>query len=104
MKTSENFLRAAFNSIKARIKKTIIYSVDETANFMKVAPQLIRKEWSELKEDISIEAERLENLQKEEGNLEEVDLIEKDNLSTQTKIDYLRKRIATLTNQVEEIN
>ena len=104
MKTSENFLRAAFNSIKARIKKTIIYSAYETGNFMKVAPELIRKEWNELKEDISIEVKRIENSQNKEHNLSEVDLIEKGNLSTQNKIDYIRKRIATLTNQVEEIN
>ncbi len=61
MKISENFLRAALNSIKARIRKTIIYSAYETANFMKEAPDLIKKEWNEFKEEISLEADRIEN-------------------------------------------
>ena len=99
MTTSENFLRAAFNSIKARIKKTIVYSAYETASFMKEAPELIKKEWNEFKEEISVEADRIENSQ-----TEEIDLTKKDNLSPQNKIDLIRKKIANLNDQLEEIN
>ena len=105
MATSENFLRAAFNSVKARIRKTIIYSAYETASFMKEAPELIKKEWDQLKEEISTEAERLENFNNEEEvSLDNIDLKADGNLSPKSKIDNIRKKIKKLSNLVEEIH
>ena len=105
MTTSENFLRAAFNSVKARIRKTIIYSAYESANFIKEAPELIKKEWDQFKEEISTEAERLENVNnEEEACLDDIDLHEEVNLSPKNKIGHIRKKIAKLNNLVEEIN
>ena len=105
MKTSENLLRAAFNSIKARIKKTIVYSAYETASFMKEAPELIKKEWDQFKEEISTEAERLENSNNEEEvSLDDTDLKPESNLSPQKTIDHIRKKIAKLNNIVEDSN
>ena len=105
MTTSENFLRAAFNSVRARIRKTLFYSAYETANFMKEAPELIKKEWDEFKEEVSTEAERLENFNnKEEDSLDDIHSKLEDNLSPQKKIDQIRKKIAKLNIQVEEIH
>ena len=104
MTTSENFLRAALNSLKARIRKTIVYSAYETASFMKEAPELIKKEWNQFKEEISTEAERLENFNNEEASLENIDSKPEDNLSLQNKIDNIRKKIAKLNNLVEDIH
>ena len=105
MTTSENFLRAAFNSVKARIKKTIIYSTYETTSFIKEAPELIKKEWDQFKEEISTEAERLENFKNEgETSLDDINLKPEGNLSTQNKIDHIRKKIAKLNDMVEDIH
>ena len=105
MITSENFLRAAFNSVKARIRKKIIHSAYETASFMQEAPELIKKEWDQLKEEISTEAQRLENFNnEEESSLDDIDLKAEVNLSPKNKIDDIRKKIAKLNNLVEEIH
>ena len=104
MKTSENFLRAALNSIKARIKKTIIYSAYETANFMKEAPDLIKKEWNEFKKEVSLEAEKIEDSKNKEVFSKNIDLKIDSTISTQNKIDNIRKKIAKLNDQCEGIN
>ncbi len=104
MTSSENFFRAAFNSVKARIKKTIIYSASETANFMKEAPELIKKEWNEFKEEVSTEAERLGDSKNNKVSLEDIDLTLDNDISTQSKINHIRKKIARLNNQFEENN
>ena len=105
MTTSENFLRAAFNSVKARIRKTIVYSAYETASFINEAPELIKNEWDQFKEEISTEAERLENFNNEEEiSLDDNDLKPEGNLSPKNKIDDIRKKIAKLNNLVEEIH
>ena len=106
MTTSENFLRAAFNSIKARIKKTIIYSTHETASFMKEAPEIIKKEWNIFKEEVFTEAERLEDTHSQEVSMknEDIDLKAKEDIQTKNNIDKIRKKISKLNNQLEEIN
>ncbi len=100
----ENFLKAAFNSIKARVKKTIIYSAYETANFMKDAPEIIKKEWNEFKDEVSFEAERINDFTNEEVSSEEIIFKREDNISPQKKIDQIRKKIKDLNNQVEEMH
>ncbi len=104
MTSSENFFRAAFNSVKARIKKTVIYSANETANFMKDAPEIIKKEWNEFKDEVSKEADRLEDSKNEAISMEEMDFKKEYDLSEQTRIDQLRKKIADLNNKIEEIH
>ena len=105
MTTSENFLRAAFNSVKARIRKTIIYSAFETASFIREAPELIKKEWDQFKEEISSESERLENVNNEEVvSIDDIDFKPEFNLSPRNKIDNIRKKIAKLNNLIEEIH
>ncbi len=104
MSTSENFLRAAFKSSKARIKKIIIDSAYETAHFIKKAPEVIKQEWIEFKEEVSNEADRLDNEEKEEVSFYDSPLKTTTNPHMQSKVDQIRKKIAKLNNQVEELN
>ena len=103
MATSDNFIRAAFNSIKARARKTIINSAYETTNFMKEAPELIKKEWNEFKQEVNVEAERIENSQNAEVSSKDLDLESEETIYQQNKIDHIRKKISKLNNQFEEM-
>ena len=104
MSSSENLLRAAVHSIKARIKKTISYSAFETAAFIKEAPELIKKEWNEFKEEVSTQAEQLDKSEAEEIRIEEIDFQKEGTISPKNRIEQIRKKITALNNQVEEIH
>ncbi len=105
MTTSEILLKAAFNRLQARLKKGISYSASETAIFIKEVPKRIKKELNELKKEITEEAERIEEDSFNEDISMQNNPFEKENsISLQNKINGMKKRIAHLTNQVEEIN
>ena len=103
MSSSETLLRAAFNRLTARLQSKITSSASETTAFMKKAPDQLKKEWDEFKEEIVAEAQKLDSETNETNSWEEISFKGEDSLSQQKKIDLLRKKIAELTNKMEEL-
>ncbi len=104
MNSSETLAKAAFNRLKARLGKNFLSSLSETANFMKDAPEVIQKEWDLLKEEIIIEAERLDQLENKETSSQDISLNKEEVDDDQNTIDRIREKLSKLTNQLEEGN
>ncbi len=103
--TSEIFIKAAFNRVKARLGSKVISTISKTATYLKDTPDLIKKEWDLIKKEIIIEAANLNNIENV-GSESTEDIYSSDKASNYTlnKIDIIRDKINNLTKKTEELN
>ena len=91
------------NRIAARITKKVINSAQEFTEIAEELPQKLQDEWSNFKEEVIEESERLEkktNASKEKSSKEQrskEDLI-------QIQIDNLRSKVIDINKNIEEKN
>ncbi|KGG16725.1 MULTISPECIES: hypothetical protein [unclassified Prochlorococcus] len=105
MNSSEALFRATVKRLKARLEKSINYSATETVEFIKDAPDLIKKEWEDIKKEIIAEASLYDELDNEEQSLKEVQIAGKQKpSSSQKSISKIREKIIYLTKNLEELN
>ena len=103
MSDSEILLKAAINRIAARITEKLINSAQEFTEIAEERPQKLQDEWSNFKEEVIDESERLaknansskEKSSKQPKTQEEV---------IQSKIDNLRSKVIEINKNIEEKN
>ena len=103
MSDSEILLKAAINRITARIQEKLIKSAEEFSEIAEEIPQKIQDEWSNFKEEVIKESERLEkktNLSKEQNSNQQSN---KEDL-IQAQIDKLRSKVIEINKNIEEKN
>ena len=103
MSDSEILLKAAINRITARIQEKLIKSAEEFSEIAEEIPQKIQDEWSNFKEEVIKESERLEkktNLSKEKNSNQQSN---KEDL-TQVQINKLRSKVIEINKSIEEKN
>ncbi len=100
---SEILLKAAINRIAARITEKVINSAQEFTEIAEELPQKLQNEWSNFKQEVIDESERLEkqtNSSKEKNSnaqLNKEDLI-------QIQIDNLRSKVIDINKDIERKN
>ena len=104
MAASKTILKATFLLLKEQFKKPPLNGKLETLELIKKLSKKLHKEWNIIKEKIIFEAERIEKKQSSKVSSEKINLQEGETISPQVKIDKMRKKIAKLTIQIEEIN
>ncbi len=104
MTSSETLIRAVFNRLKARMGKSIFSSISITKNVIEEVPDQIREEWNVLKEEIIDEASRIDEEENKDFSSKNITLKQKTSSHTENKIKEIRKKIISLSRQVEEIN
>ncbi len=104
MSSSETLFKAAFNRLRIRLEKIINSSETETSSFVKDAPNLVKKKWNEFKEEIILEAERLENEEAKNASKKDNSLETENFMSQQSHIDQIREKVASLSNYFEELH
>ena len=96
MSDSEILLKAAINRITARISEKLINSAQEFSEIADEIPQKLQDEWSNFKEEVIQESERLEK---------EATSSQENNYNTQSeKEDLTPSQINNLRSKVIEIN
>ena len=103
MSDSEILLKAAMNRIYARITKKMINSAQEFSDIAEEIPQRIQEEWSNFKEEVIEESERISNQNKSsEGKYSKQQLSREDLI--QAQIDKLRSKVIETNKSIEERN
>ena len=103
MSDSEILLKAANNRITARITEKLINSAQDFSEIAEKIPKKVKEEWSNFKEEVIEETERLEketNFSKEQSSKPQSR--EKD--LTQAQIDKLRAKVIEINKSIEEKN
>ena len=91
------------NRIFARITEKMINSAQEFSDIAEEIPQKIQEEWSNFKEEVIEESERLSNQNKSsEGKYSKQQLSREDLI--QAQIDKLRSKVIETNKSIEERN
>ena len=90
MTNSDYLLKAAIKKVTEKLNEILVEKIEEAANIAQDAPEILKKEFDNLKESIIEEASRLEKTE----NIQE-------NESTNT---YKDSKIKKALNEIEDIN
>ncbi len=98
MGSSENLLRATVTLISSRLARKFVTTANEFSQKAKQAPDQVKAQWEILKEEIIIEANRLEEESQDSP-------VQKSSPSkSQLKIASIREKMSIITEKVEGRN
>ena len=103
MSDPEILLKAAINRITARITEKLINSAQDFSEIAEEIPKKVKEEWSNFKEEVIEETERLEkekNFSKEQSYNQP----SRGKDLTQAQIDKLRSKVIEINKSIEEKN
>ena len=102
MSDSEILLKAAIKRITARIAEKLIDSAQEFSEITEELPQKIQNEWSNFKEEVIEESERLKKTNDPKEKNPKEHLSKED--SIQIQIDNIRSKVIEINKYIEEKN
>ena len=104
MTQPQTLLQAALNRLSARLGSGLADAAAELAVLAQDAPERLRQEWDLFREEVELEAERLERT--EVADADDVELqvtpVPTANADPQQQIDALRAQVARLTRRLED--
>ena len=103
MSDSEILLKAAINRITARIQEKLTKSAQEFSEIAEELPQKLQDEWSNFKEEVIEESERLEKKTNSSQGENTTKPSTKDDL-TQAQINNIRAKVIEINKSIEERN
>ena len=103
MSDSEILLKAAINRIAARITEKLINSAQEFTEIAEELPQKLQNEWSNFKEEVIQESERLQKKTNESKERNSKEPFSKEDL-IQIQIDNLRSKVIDINKDIEGKN
>ena len=97
MSNSDYLIKATVKKISERLNKTFIGKVEEAANVAQEVPEIFKKEIEYLKDEIILEAKRLEEIDKDEND-------RKTKTSLNPKIEQSSEKIESIKTYLENLN
>ena len=97
MSNSDYLIKATMKKISERLNKTFIGKVEEAANVAQEVPEIFKKEIEYLKDEIILEAKRLEEIDKDENH-------NKTKTSLNPKIEQSSEKIESIKTYLENLN
>ena len=97
MSNSDYLIKATMKKISERLNKTFIGKVEEAANVAQEVPEIFKKEIEYLKDEIILEAKRLEEIDKDENH-------SKTKTSLNPKIEQCSEKIESIKTYLENLN
>ena len=103
MSDSKILLKAAINRITARITDKLINSAQEFSEIAEEIPQKLQDEWSNFKDEVIEESNRLEK-EKNSSKKENSNQQPTQEDLTQAQINNLRSKVIEINKSIEEKN
>ena len=97
MSNSDYLIKATMKKISERLNKTFIGKVEEAANVAQEVPELLKKEIENLKDEIILEAKRLEEIDSEDISI-------KAKKSFNPKIEQSLEKIESIKTSLDNLN
>ena len=97
MTNSDYLLKAAIKKVTEKLNEILVEKIEEATNIAQDAPEILKKEFSGLKESIIEEASRLEKAENNKGN-------ESKNTYEDSKIKKALNEIESVNKQIELLN
>ena len=99
MSTPQTLVQAALNRLSARLGSGLADAAAGLAVLAQDAPERLRQEWDLFREEVELEAQRLEN---DPSDVEEAPVAAPVSGDPQEQIDQLRAQVARLARRLEE--
>ena len=97
MTDSDYLLKAAIKKVTEKFNEILVEKIEEATNIAQDVPEIIKKEFDNLKESIIKEAVRMENEENKQND-------EIPNSYKDPKITKSLEKIQEITKQIEELN
>ena len=97
MTNSDYLLKAAIKKVTEKLNEILVEKIEEATNIAQDAPEILRKEFDNLKESIIEEASRMEKVDNIQEN-------EPTNTYQNTKIDQALNEIEGINKQIDQFN
>ena len=97
MTNSDYLLKAAIKKVTEKLNEILVEKIEEATNIAQDAPEILKKEFDNLKESIIEEASRMEKKEKTQDN-------EPTNTYQNSKIKKAVNEIEDINNQIEQLN
>ena len=99
MSTHQTLVQAALNRLSARLGSGLADAAAGLAVLAQDAPERLRHEWDLFREEVELEAQRLEN---DPSDVDEAPVAAPVSADPQAQIDQLRAQVARLARRLEE--
>ena len=97
MTNSDYLIKATVKKISERLNKTFIDKIEEATNVAQEAPEILKKEIEDLKDEIIQEARRLEEIDNDDN-------FRQQSSSSNTKMQQSLEKIESIKTSLENLN
>ena len=97
MTNSDYLIKASIKKISEKLNRTFSSTIDEAATAAQEVPELLKKEIEILKDEIIVEAKRMEEASKKEP-------LNKENITEDPILIKTSKKLSLITRKLNEIN
>ena len=97
MSNSDYLIKATVKKISERLNKTLTEKVEEAANVAQEVPEILKKEFEDLKAEIIEEAKRLEDINNDDNSGE-------PKVSLNPKIEQSLEKIESIKTHLKNLN
>ena len=101
MNSSDSLLKATLNRLIVRLNKSLADTTKKISLLVNDAPQRIQTEWDLFKEEVKLEAERIDSISQQEDTSKSKAPDNQSEEPIQEKIDGLRKRLSLLNRKLD---
>ncbi|WP_320677572.1 hypothetical protein [Prochlorococcus sp. MIT 1300] len=101
MSSSDSLLKATLNRLIVRLNKSLADTTKKISLLVDDAPQRIQTEWDLFKEEVKLEAERIDSISQQEGTSKSTAPDNQNKEAIQEKIDGLRERLSLLNRKLD---
>ena len=101
MNSSDSLLKATLNRLIVRLNKSLADTTKKISLLVNDAPQRIQTEWDLFKEEVKLEAERIDSISQQEYTSKSTAPGNQSEEAIQEKIDGLRKRLSLLNRKLD---
>ena len=100
MSSSESLIKATLNRLIVRLNKSLNDTTKKISLLVDDVPQRIQTEWDLFKEEVKLEAERIESISQQDEAFNSTAQGNQSEEAIQEKIDGLRKRLSLLNKKI----
>ena len=97
MTNSDYLLKAAIKKVTEKLNEILVEKIEEATNIAQDAPEILKKEFDNLKDSIMEEASRMEKAESNQEN-------ESSNTYQDSKIKKALNEIAAISKQIDLVN
>ena len=97
MSNSDYLIKATVKKISERLNKTFVEKVEEAAHVAQEVPDILKKEIEDLKDEIILEAKRLEEIDNNDN-------FKQQKVSSNPKIEQSLEKIESIKTSLENLN